>query len=446
MRLVWCAGVVAIILTATPAGAEQQVLTESELLNVADSMAVHGDLDTAQQIYSVMAHSASADTRTESQFQMGNIAMARGDYNAAIDAYRAIVDANPNLPRVRLELARAYFMNGDFQAAQFHFEFVRATPDLPAAVRENIDRYLTMIRMRKNWSLDFGFGIVPDSNINNAGAENEECINTIFGPLCRPLETRKHGVGLRLNTDGNYYLRLTQRLGIRTTAGVNVLDFPGGDFDDYSLYLATGPRYVFDSGDISLQPVAIARWYAGDFYNYSYGLRLDTNWQVGRRWLLGGGATLHRNQYHTDYINDALHGYDWAVSLQPRYYLNNKSFVLAGLRFGQENTHVQAYGNDSLAYSIGYFGEFRYGFAVLTRLDLTNIKYHAPRYFVIDNAFDRKTRRDTIWSAYIRVSNNKLNWHNLIPAVSYTYTRRDSNIPTSMFDKHRAEIEIMRRF
>ncbi|MDE6481732.1 MAG: surface lipoprotein assembly modifier [Alphaproteobacteria bacterium] len=444
MRVVLYAGV-AVLLATTPAGAEQH-LTESELLAVADNMAAHGDLDAAQQIYSAMSHSASADMRTESQFQLGNIAMARGDYSAAISAYRAIVDANPNLPRVRLELARAYFMDGDFQAAQFHFEFVRATPGLPAAVRENIDRYLTLIRMRKNWSLDFGFGIVPDSNINNAGTENEECINTIFGPLCRPLETRKHGVGLRLNTDGNYYLRLTRRLGIRTTAGVNVLGFQGGDFDDYSLYLATGPRYVFDSGEISLQPVAVARWYAGDFYNYSYGLRLDTNWQIGRRWLLGGGASMHRNQYHTDYINDALRGYDWGVSLQPRYYLNNKSFVLAGLRFGQEDTHVQAYGNDSLTYSVGYFGEFRYGFAVLARLDLTSIKYHAPRYFVIDNAFEQKTRHDTVWSVYVRLSNNKLNWHNLIPAVSYTYTRRDSNVPTSEFDKHRVEIEIMRRF
>ncbi len=259
MRRVWCAWVVAALLVVAPAVAGQRYLTESELLGMADNMATAGDLDTAAQIYSAILHSTSADARTESQFQLGNIAMARGDYSAAIDAYRKIVDANPNLPRVRLELARVYFMNGDFQAAQFHFEFVRATPDLPLAVRENIDHYLTLIRMRKNWSLDFGLGIVPDSNINNTGTDNEECINTIFGPLCRPLETRRHGVGVRLNVDGNYYLRLTRRLGIRTTAGVNILDFAGGEFDDYSLYLASGPRYVFDSGEISLQPVAVAR-------------------------------------------------------------------------------------------------------------------------------------------------------------------------------------------
>ena len=383
---------------------------------------------------------------TERLFQTGNLAMARGDFSAAIDAYRTIVDANPNLPRVRLELALAYFMNEDYQASQFHFEFVRATPNLPDAVRDKIDRYLALIRMRKNWSLDFGLGIVPDSNINNAGTVREECINTIFGPLCRPLETRRSGVGLRLNTDANYYLRFTRRFGLRTTLAVDALDFPTSEYDDYGLYFASGPRYVFDRSEVSLQPTISARWYAGDFYNYAYGGRFDASWQVGRRWLVAGGATAHANRYRTDYINDALRGYDWGLSLSPRYYLNNKSFVLAGIRFDQNNTHVKSYGSDSITYSLGYFGEFRWGFSVLTRLDLTTARYHASSWFVIDSGFTEKRRHDKIWRTYARVSNNKLSWHNIIPAVSYTYSHHTSNITSREYDKHRVEIELIRRF
>lgn len=383
---------------------------------------------------------------TERLFQTGNIAMARGDYNASIDAYRTIVAANPNLPRVRLELALAYFMNEDYQASQFHFEFVRATPNLPDTVRDKIDLYLALIRMRKNWSLDFGLGIVPDSNINNAGTVREECINTIFGPLCRPLETRKSGTGLRINADANYYLRFTRRFGLRTTLAIDALDFPTSEFDDYGLYLASGPRYVFDKGEVSLQPTISARWYAGDFYNYAYGGRFDTSWQLGRRWLLTGGATVHANRYRTEYINDALHGYDWGLSLQPRYYLNNKSFVLSGIRFDQNDTHVKSYGMDSITYSLGYFGEFRWGFSVLTRLDLTTARYHAPSWFVVDGSFTKKRRHDTIWRTYTRVSNNKLSWHNIIPAISYTYSRHTSNIPSREYDKYRVEIELIRRF
>lgn len=324
--------VAAYILAATGALADDiHYLSASDMIALANNLMERGNLDDAVQIYNaLLGQVTDANIRTEALFQSGNIAMARGDLNAAIKAYRTIVDTNPNLPRVRLELARAYFLNGDYQAAQFHFEFIRAMPDLPISVREKIDQYLSFIRMHKNWSLDFGFGIVPDSNINNAGTMRDECINTIFGSLCRPLETMKSGIGVRLNANANYYLRFTRRIGLRTTLAVDALDFPTSQFDDYTLYFATGPRYVFDTGEISLQPIVSARWYAGKFYNYLYGGRFDTSWQLGRRWLLSGATTIHINRYHTDYINDALHGYDWGLSLSPRYYLNSKSFLLGG--------------------------------------------------------------------------------------------------------------------
>lgn len=443
----WGIGVVVALLATTAVHADDiQYLSESDMIALADNMAGHGRLDDAGQIYSLMQGSTDASIRTESLFQLGNIAMARGDYAAAISAYRGIVDSNPNLPRVRLELARAYFMNGEYQAAQFHFEFVRATPNLPDTVREKIDQYLTLIRMRKNRSLDFGLGIVPDSNINNAGTESEECINTIFGPLCRPLEVKESGVGLRLNADLNHYMRFTQRFGLRTTFGIDALDFPTSRFDDYGFYFASGPRYVFDRGDISLQPTVSARLYGGDFYSYAYGGRVDTSWQIGRRLLLSGGGTATINRYHTDYINDALRGYDWGLSISPRYYLNNKSFVLAGLRFDQNNTKIKSYGSDNITYSVGYFGEFKWGFSLYSRADLITAKYHAPSWFVVDNKFVEKHRRDNIWRGYVRLSNNKISWYNIVPAVSYTYTRHESNIPSREYDKHRVEIELMRRF
>lgn len=443
----WGVLVVTWILVATVARADEiQYLSAPEMVALAKDLTNRGILDDATQIYTLLEHSPDANIRTEALFQSGNIAMERGDFSAAISAYRAIVDTNPNLPRVRLELARAYFLNGDYQAAQFHFEFVRATPTLPVSVREKIDLYLSLIRMHKNWSLDFGLGIVPDSNINNAGTSREECINTIFGLMCRPLETRQSSTGIRLNAGANYYLRFTRRIGLRTTLAIDALDFPTSQFDDYGMYFATGPRYVFDRGEISLQPTIFARWYAGNFYNYSYGARFDTSWQLGRRWLLSGSANMHANNYHTNYINDVLHGYDWGLSLSPRYYLNNKSFLLGGVRFDQNNTRIKSYGSDNITYSVGYFGEFRWGFSVLARLDLITVRYHAPSWFVIDAGFTEKRRRDNIWNVYMRVSNNKISWHNIIPAISYTYSRHYSNIPSREYNKHRIEIELIRRF
>lgn len=428
------------------ARATEQNLSDDDMLGIANSVASSGDLDTAGQIYTNTMHSGNYDTRIESVFQLANIAMARGDYETAINYYYEIVKNNPALSRVRLELARAYFMSGDYEQAQFHFEFVRATPELPDDVAAKIDAFLTLIRQQKNWTLDFGFGVVPDSNLNNAGNQNTECIDTVFGPLCRPLDTAQHGVGVRLNATGNYYLRFTKRFGLRTTLGVNLLDFDGSDFDDYSVYLASGPRYTFDRGEISLQPAVRAQWYAGDFYNYGYGLRLDTNWQLMGRLFAGAGATVHKTEYDATVNQDALGGYDWGLYLQPRYYLNNTSYIMAGIGFDQNNTNIDAYGSDSISYSLGYFGEFGWGFAFTGRASLIDSKYHDSAWYVINNQFDQRTRNDLTWQFYAQVYNTKLGWYNLVPAISYMYTLRDSNVPLYEFDRHRIEIEIIRRF
>ncbi len=439
--------VATFVFVATAAYADEvRYLSEADMIALADTMLERGHADDAWQIYSFLGGSKNAEIRNEALFQIGNMAMFRKDFAAAIEAYRQIVDTNPNLPRVRLDLALAYFLNGEYQAAQFHFEFVRAAPNLPDAVREKIDQYLALIRVHKNWSLDFWVGIVPDSNINNAGTSREECINTTFGQLCRPVETKESGIGLRLNADLNHYMRLTRRFGLRTTFGVDALDFSTSKFDDYGVYFASGPRYVFGKGDVSLQPTISARFYGGDFYSYAYGGRFDTSWQLGRRWLLTGGATAAANQYHNNYIDNVLRGYDLGLSLSPRYYLNNKSFVLAGLRFGRNVTHIKSYGADNITYSLGYFGEFRWGFSILTRLDLTTSQYREQSWFVVEGGFTKKRRHDTNWRTYTRISNNKLSWHNIIPAISYTYTYHASNIPTREYEKHRVEIELMRRF
>lgn len=448
MRLGQLFGIIGILIISITkfALANTQYLSPTELIVVAEKFAAQGQLDKAGAIYLTLNDCWDASIRTESLFQLGNIAMAQGDYKKAIDFYRKIVDGNPNLSRVRLELALAYFMNKEYHASQFHFEFVRATPNLPDTVRQKIDMYLSLIRMRKNWSVDFVMGIIPDSNINNSGNSKQECINTIFGPLCRPIESKKSGVGISLSADTNYYLRFSERFGLRNTFGVNILDFPTSDFDDVSVYFASGPRYVFDSGEISLQPMILAHWYAGDLYNLSYGLQLDTNWQMGQRWLFSVGGQIKKNKYHVDYIDRALGGYNLGLWIQPRFYVNNKSFLLAGIQFNQTDTNIKSYGNNNFTYSVGYFGEFRYGFTLLVRLDFINTRYRDSVWAVVDNQYLEQVRGDNMWQFYTRISNNKINWYNIIPAISYSYTSRDSNIPLYDFDKHRIKFEIMRRF
>ena len=84
----------------------------------------------------------------------------------AIAAFRTMLIADPGLVRVRLELARAFFLKGEDTLATRHFEQVLAGKP-PAPVVLNVNRFLSQMRARKRWSLRLGMALAPDSNISS---------------------------------------------------------------------------------------------------------------------------------------------------------------------------------------------------------------------------------------------------------------------------------------
>ena len=69
----------------------------------------------------------------------------------AIEALRDILHDRPELTRVRLELARAFFLKGEDDLSRDQFDRVLAGRPAPAVVA-NIHRYLGRIRARRRWS------------------------------------------------------------------------------------------------------------------------------------------------------------------------------------------------------------------------------------------------------------------------------------------------------
>ena len=68
-------------------------------------------------------------------FLHGTIAAKRGEWQEAIRRFRAMIARNPDLPRVRLDLALAYFQAGEDGNAARHFRLALGTKDLPPVVR-----------------------------------------------------------------------------------------------------------------------------------------------------------------------------------------------------------------------------------------------------------------------------------------------------------------------
>ena len=101
-------------------------------------------------------------------------------HDKAIAAFRMILVNRPDLVRVRLELARVFFLRGRDGLARRHFELVLAG-GVPPPVAVNIHTFLNIMRARKRWTGYFGAAIAPDSNLNAASESEIIYIDTVFG-------------------------------------------------------------------------------------------------------------------------------------------------------------------------------------------------------------------------------------------------------------------------
>ena len=423
-------------------------LTNSQVLSTAHNMINTGDLDNATSLLNNILQTNDKNARTAALFELGRVAIAHGDYSTAIKYFLTILKYHPDATFVRIELAKTYLLDGEYNSADFNLRLALADKTLPVENQEQIKQMINYARYKKDWNLYAGFSIVPDSNLNYATGRREECINTMFGILCRDLEDKSTGIGIQYNLGGDYYIKMTEHFGIKTSASLYALDFPNSTFDDYMAYIAAGPRYILDGiGEISVQPFTQLRWYGGNYYNTVPGVRTDIYLDLTKRIHLSLGGSYSKDIYHDDNLDSILRGDEYSAYIQPRYYINNKSFTFVGLSYTTTTAKLKSYGSNSINYSVGYFGELPLTLSIYARLDLTQTKYKDAQYFIMnDYTMDKFTRRDVGYRAYLRLSSRCLEYKRLYPAFSYTYTKRESNAPAYEFDKHRFQIEINYKF
>lgn len=359
-----------------------------------------------------------------------------------ITSYIDTVRKNPSNLDARYELAKLYFDTHQYSAAQYNFEFTTAQCDAP----DDINKYLSDIRRFKKWETEFGIGTIPDSSINFAPSNRHECTQTPSGPICSEQEPYSSGFGLNINGAINYYTNIYKNFGLRTTFGGAILNTSNDIPTDYSARFAIGPRYIFSHGDIFIQPSFGARMYNNHLYNTTYGARIGGTLQFPSRLFTNIALDIQRNHYHSEKINNILSGFDWTFFVHPKYYLTNHSFISFTAAISHNDTTLSALGFDTGRIAIGYFYKIPYGFNFYINAMYSHNTYHTSGTFVLDNEFHTTTRRDNTYQIYTRIYNSYINLYNFIPAISYTYAIRQSNIPTYTHHTHQAMLEIVRMF
>ena len=425
----------AVLAACSPSANAQEAPASQQLTyNEAAALLIQANrLDDAKRVLALSLQQNANDY--EAIFMLGLIAVAEQQYDIAIAHFRQILVAEPARERVRLELARAFFLQGDYDNAERNFRFARAG-DLPDEVRANIDQYITVIQRMKRWSYDVLFSLADDTNVNGATTAHQV---DIYGlPFTLSDDARQtSGVGIMFDVGGEWSPLLSQTLKARMGGRVRRLEYGGGDFDDMTVTLYAGPSLLLRRWQIDLITTGFQRWYGNSPYNQGIGGRAAFLYGLTPRVQIGLGLNAQSVTYET-----AI-GYDGPVTsadLQIGYTITPSSVVRFTAGLGEQRAELSALANTTRWIAVNYYRDLPFGFSAGLEPAILWTNFNAPL------AAFGVTREDTTWAIRLDLLNRRLEYRGFAPRLSFIYVNQASNVELYRYSRSQIQLGLTRQF
>ena len=367
-----------------------------------------------------------------------------GHLDRAIAAFRAILVDEPGLVRVRLELARAFFLKGEDRLARRYFEEVLAG-EPPESVVINVQRFLAVVRARRRWDAHLNFALMPDSNLNAASSTRMVWLDTPFGRL--PFERqgdigRQSGLGFSVWGGGEYQYPLGPRLGLRAGGSTSVFDYKGRSFDRHVAGGHVGPRWLLDGrSEASLLATARRQWSRGRPETDRYGLRAEAERRLTRRLTLFG---------HADLAWRDCRGCDWLDGPVGEAGIGAGWTVLPTLRLGGDigwswsRAKAESWRSQGPQAGLSATLALPAGFTVGAQASVVRAAYRGEGF--VHRTADRRPRRDRLRTLSVSVYNRAITLYGFSPRITFVNERRETNAQTLDYERNRGELSFVRQF
>ena len=368
----------------------------------------------------------------------------------AIAAFRTMLVARPELVRVRLELARAFFLKGEDSLATRHFELVLAGKP-PAPVALNVNRFLNIMRARKRWSLRLGAALAPDSNIGAGSDERTIFINGL--PFRRDQEElTSSGVGISVWVGGEYQYPLGDRgtgsgagsWRLRAGGDLSRKEYRESTFDQMTVSGHVGPRWLIGrTSEISLLLSGVHHWTGSGIEEPSHhdiGLRIEGRRRLNRRTTVNARASRHERRYdertHLDGpITDVTAGVGWVASPTVR--------IDASVGWSRERTETERWRNTRRWVQLGATAALPWGFTVGGSGTLRWTEYEGDWFPFTTPG---QSRSDLTRSLRVFAHNRALTLEGFSPQVSLVQEQRASTAQLHDYERIFGELRFVRLF
>ena len=362
--------------------------------------------------------------------------------NEAVGAFHAMLIEEPGLMRVRLELARAFFLKGEDELARRHFEYVLAG-DPPATVVANVQRFLREIEGRGRWSFRLGAALAPDSNIG--GTSDERTIYIFDLPFERDQEElTTSGIGVSVWGGAEYQYVLDEDLRLRAGAEFARREYERSQFDQLFVGTHLGPRWQVDENlGVSVLASVRQRWLGTVPDHRGLGGRLEVNRRLSRSVTLGASASWHGRRYRT---RDYLDGPIFDSSLRAAWIaMPTVRLELSG-GYGWERPRSERWRTRSHWAGLGVSVILPLGFNVGAGAEMRWTDYHESEGSWFPNISDGSAREDRTRSVRLSVHNRGFTLMGFSPELVAVHEERETNAQLYDYERTRGELRFVRQF
>lgn len=417
-------------------------MTHEQTLTFAQELIEKNKLEDAKKVL-LLKPFQQKELEIERLYLLAQIATKENKIDKAIDIYYFILEHQPNISNIRFRLAELYLIRKDWIRADYHYRLALADKELPIVIQNRIKQALYYIRQNKNYNFWFNFGIAPDNNVNNT-TSGEQCVMTMFGPMCNTLDDPEKDIGLNITVGGNYEFKLSDNWRIRNEALIYSLKYQDKKYDDIYLSYVLGLKYVYNKGDVFFGPTFSKRFLGHKAYNYTTGFMVDTGYDLTKQ--LNARLYLAYTPTHYDDYGDILDGDVKTARLRMFYALDSSKYLIFKTGYEYEKTKDKTYTNDRVNLALGFGADIPFGFHIYAEPSVLFTNYKGKRWTVKDYEFKEVKEWDITQRYSVSLSNRKVSLWGLMPVLTYSYTNKKSNIWQREYQKSLIELSIQKRF
>jgi len=356
-------------------------------------------------------------------------AFRSGDPESAMKKFKEMLAIDPDLYRVRLELAALYFGTGEYELARQELKRVlEASP--PETVRMNIEKLQAAIDAKTKRlfaNLRLSTGIHYDSNVSTGPDRDAVGVPGGGTIILSPRQTELSDTVFVLDFAGNALYDLKEKGGLMwNTEGYfyQTHNFDFHQFDFTNLRFTTGPWYASNNGILKI-PVAYAHNVFGHdpLFDTVY-IRPSYEHFFSKKFSLRGVYTYASESYDRASMQ-GLDNTNRIWTFNPNFYVNNRrDLVSLDITYENKNAKATRWSYNALNFGVSYYSRFK----------------RAWEFFASYKYFDRQYKGPApLWSSYRQDTR-----HNFYSVLSRDIMKRltasvyfnwiDNNSNTDLYD------------